>query len=429
MYSAKLGGGSGRITVAMYQGDGAEEAWRRHMAKYESIEIRHPNIMQLYGIVCAGALRAMVFHDELIPFKQFLKRFVHLPIFTAGILGCCAIEFWESLDYFYSVVPTEKRGDTDFTFWIRPATYQFCIDLVLSSDPDLDHHLPSFWFDGTRPRMEDVSLSDPNAEAVIISNLSEYEYHDIFSRPPLARERGFTCSAELRVGSGMIFFHSNSQSGALFKIAELPGGPPGLSGWTTEPEQEEGTVMDGLWTRYKSRRVRCLQLQLHHHHWMDYWLAQANHILTRLDATSRFEDYFFVYTVVFRLQCLPNKYNDHQPNGYLFVCPPKLFETGQDSLQWPDYPAYWSLDPSGASPLSTEDAKILGFPIIHYETVIDGYSWNRSVYDALRRFHQDKGFNPESQELAIHLSYPLYKLSSQADTPSACTETIYITRY
>jgi hypothetical protein len=126
--------------------------------------------------------------------------------------------------------------------------------------------------------------------------------------------------------------------------------------------------------------------------------------------------------VRFLLQCLPNKYNDHQPNGYLFVCPPKFFETGQNSLQWPDYPAYWSLDPSGASPLNTEDAKILGFPIIHIETIIEGYSWNKSVYDGLRRFHLGKGFNPESQELAIHLGYPLYKLSSQPDTPSACSE-------
>jgi hypothetical protein len=73
-------------------------------------------------------------------------------------------------------------------------------------------------------------------------------------------------------------------------------------------EQEEGTVMDDLWIRYfrsesdcflshrligryDSRRVRCLERPAYHHFRQEDWLAQANHILTRLDATSRFEDY------------------------------------------------------------------------------------------------------------------------------------------
>ena len=127
-----------------------------------------------------------------------------------------------------------------------------------------------------------------------------------------------------------------------------------------------------------------------------------------------------MYAFKFRLHCLPNPYNTHEPDGYLFVCPPEDFQTGEHSLQWPDYPAYWSLDPSGAARLSTEDAKILGFSTLHIETVVSGYSWDNSVYDGLRRFHWGKGFDPESQEVAIHLGYPLYELSSQVVGPSAC---------
>ncbi|KAJ6464549.1 hypothetical protein C8R45DRAFT_501747 [Mycena sanguinolenta] len=51
MYSANLvvRESERKVTVAIYQGNGAEEEWRRDYAAYESI--RHPNILQLYGVV------------------------------------------------------------------------------------------------------------------------------------------------------------------------------------------------------------------------------------------------------------------------------------------------------------------------------------------------------------------------------------------
>ncbi|KAF7353321.1 hypothetical protein MSAN_01520100 [Mycena sanguinolenta] len=62
MYSAESRRDPGPVTVAMYQGDEAEEEWRQHLAKYE--EIRHPNIIQLYGPASTKWLRAIVFHDD-----------------------------------------------------------------------------------------------------------------------------------------------------------------------------------------------------------------------------------------------------------------------------------------------------------------------------------------------------------------------------
>ncbi|KAF7330726.1 hypothetical protein MSAN_02445200 [Mycena sanguinolenta] len=66
VYTAKIEGReSGHMTVAMYEGDGAEETWNEHLAKYELI--RHPNIMQLYGLVNTRRFRGMVFHDGADP--------------------------------------------------------------------------------------------------------------------------------------------------------------------------------------------------------------------------------------------------------------------------------------------------------------------------------------------------------------------------
>ncbi|KAJ7814760.1 hypothetical protein B0H14DRAFT_2849519 [Mycena olivaceomarginata] len=87
-YSAKVVGGEpGPMTVALYQGADTEEEWRQHITKYESI--RHPKIMQLYGLMSTKGLRGVVFHDETIPFLQFHSRFKHSPILYAYIMTYC----------------------------------------------------------------------------------------------------------------------------------------------------------------------------------------------------------------------------------------------------------------------------------------------------------------------------------------------------
>ncbi|KAJ6462828.1 hypothetical protein C8R45DRAFT_788709, partial [Mycena sanguinolenta] len=65
--------------------------------------------------------------------------------------------------------------------------------------------------------------------------------------------------------------------------------------------------------------------------------------------------------------------------------------------------AYWPLDPSGVDCLSPEDATQLGFPSFEPTTRVDGMYWDSSVYEGLRQFHEGKGFDPYSQDVARHL--------------------------
>ncbi|KAJ7679565.1 hypothetical protein DFH06DRAFT_944835, partial [Mycena polygramma] len=66
---------------------------------------------------------------------------------------------------------------------------------------------------------------------------------------------------------------------------------------------------------------------------------------------------------------------------------------------------YWSLEPSGAHPLSREEAMELGFPTLQLRTEVEGFSWDSSVYAGLAKFHQAKGFDPYSQDVARHVGY------------------------
>ncbi|KAJ7347422.1 hypothetical protein DFH08DRAFT_809179 [Mycena albidolilacea] len=93
------------------QGDKAEE--QQHVVKYEAV--RHPHIMQLYGLVQPRGLCGMVFLNELIPFYQFLNPFKHSRILTTYILA-------------YS--SSEWRDYISFPVWIRPATGELSVDLV-----------------------------------------------------------------------------------------------------------------------------------------------------------------------------------------------------------------------------------------------------------------------------------------------------------
>ncbi|KAF7374117.1 hypothetical protein MSAN_00292900 [Mycena sanguinolenta] len=84
VYSAKLETRfrKGNMTVAMYQGDGAEEEWRQDLAKY-----MHPNIIQIYEAASSNNIYATVFYDDLIPFEDFLCLYHQSPLLTVYVYG------------------------------------------------------------------------------------------------------------------------------------------------------------------------------------------------------------------------------------------------------------------------------------------------------------------------------------------------------
>jgi hypothetical protein len=57
----------------------------------------------------------------------------------------------------------------------------------------------------------------------------------------------------------------------------------------------------------------------------------------------------------------------------------------------------------------------LGFPAIDFNMVVDGLSWDASVYDGICQFQKAKGFNPYSQEVVTELGWPLFQVSCDRD--------------
>ncbi|KAJ7231520.1 hypothetical protein C8J57DRAFT_1580734, partial [Mycena rebaudengoi] len=99
------------------------------------------------------------------------------------------------------------------------------------------------------------------------------------------------------------------------------------------------------------------------------------------------------------------------PHGYLFLCPLQDLQGNSPSeFRYPACPAYWSLDPSGARRLGSEEAERLGFPSFTLRMTVRTTSWDDIVYAGIREFHQAKGFDPYSQDVARELGYPLFKI-------------------
>jgi len=146
------------------------------------------------------------------------------------------------------------------------------------------------------------------------------------------------------------------------------------------------------------------------------WPVQASHIFGRLGITSDFEDYVVVNTLYFEFVISATT---TALKGFLFLCPAKDFQTGPASFAWPECPAYWSLDPLGVERLSTKDVTDLGFPSIRLSMRIEGISWDTSIYAGIRQFHEDKGFDPDTQDVARYLGHPLYQLSAELNVPFA----------
>ncbi|KAF7337115.1 hypothetical protein MVEN_02149100 [Mycena venus] len=299
-----------------------------------------------------------------------------------------------------------------YTIWIRGSTGRLCVDLAASSGTKL-------WFyeNSQIPNPLGSSFLDiTTKEAMLVDHLAVHQYGGICYQH-LSQSRYLSISTLEEINLAGIFCCSSVHNLEEFvEIAAIPDVQflPDERWFSGRAQPEVGR--DG-WNRYNSDDISGTTIRLHlwdGEHWA--WLGQAGHIFSRLGITSNFEDYVVVNTVYFEFIISAAT---GAPKGFLFLCPAKDFQNGPSTFKWPEYPTYWSLDSSGIEPLSLEEAINLGFPSIILSLKVKARSWDAGVYNGLRQFHQAKGFDPDSQEIAQHLGHPLYRLSTEINAPFA----------
>ncbi|KAJ6512507.1 hypothetical protein C8R45DRAFT_960601 [Mycena sanguinolenta] len=393
------------MTVVVYQGAGSEQEWRQDIEKY--MTVRHPSIVQLYGTATCGTIHAAVFNDDLIPLQQFVDTYRHSHFASLYIDSYINVEFSAVWNYFHGTFQ-HYLSQRSCTFFIRRTTGQFCADLA-----------PGGPFLRQIPPLRELCsqqglrfLSEEDTEAIIVDSLTLDQYHEI-CRWEFSTTRSISIPTSVTVNlDSVLNCPSRGTSDEMVEIAYLPN-----ANLSSEPRWRiigqwpvSGEVITDGWIRFNSDDVtdRTLSLSLSSP-LAECWLSQANYIFKTLQISSNLLDHVVVHRIHFILTILTIK--GSIPRGFLFLCPWEEFQTRPSSFKWPDFPAYWSLDPSGVERLTSEDATGLGFPSIRLSTETQAKSWDATVYGGLHRFHQIKGFSPDTQDLARHLGQKLYKLS------------------
>ncbi|KAJ7153835.1 hypothetical protein C8R46DRAFT_1228126 [Mycena filopes] len=396
VYCAQVDGRASDMTVAVYQGDGADKDWHQDIETYI-----HPNIIQIYAGASYGNIHATIFHGDLVPFKQYVSTFS--PIVAVYLYALFAKDYLRS----------ELQWDVDpwfCTFWIRSSTGRISADLVppdRDNKLDLDTRIP---VDPLRPTPFDPS----NYEAMAIQSLSLRDYHTICSLHSHFTSISTTASESVTLGAIICWpMLDRAHYQDVVEIASLPEPLLHCPGWLLLLFEDlgAGDLMENGWIRFNANDSynKEIVLIVDTRRTPTCWLLQANYVFSSLHIESNLEDYVLLLEVEFKVTV--SHPSGNCPQGYLFLCPKQDFQVPSTMFRWPACPAYWSLDASGDERLSTEEATQLGFPLLELATQLEGVSWDTSVYAGLRQFHRAKGFDPERQDVARHLGDRLFCLS------------------
>ncbi|KAJ6626663.1 hypothetical protein B0H10DRAFT_1998053 [Mycena sp. CBHHK59/15] len=303
---------------------------------------------------------------------------------------------------------------------IRRSTGQLCLDLSPSNPKE--HFKRVYYWQPIHTSMIPMPQLGPVPESIILSSFTLEEFHDCV-RTSGSWESKWFCNIYTSVQLGSIVSWLDSKETmchmeSKFEYTDY--------GWTFNlggSDVPQPVVTESGWSRIASWSLdgslsRILFTTPFN---LAIWLAQANHIFSTLQITSNQGTYCFVEGIQYSIH-FPGTL-DGIPRGYLFLCPLENLQTADETqFQHPDLPAYWSLDPSGIEKLSTEEAENLGFPPLEFTMEVHGIPWPEIAYSALRQFHQAKGFDPKSQDVARHLGYPLYQISPKWETRFAYVE-------
>ncbi|KAJ7660258.1 hypothetical protein DFH06DRAFT_392842 [Mycena polygramma] len=407
VYSSQIHGSSKAMTAVVFQGDDANERLREEISQYTNL--RHPQILQLYGVVNARGIHATIFHDDLIPYRALRDRYRTSHFSTVYFWACLEGDF-SDVDQYMATGLGRFLHWSDYTVWIRSSTGRLCLELTASG-----FYVPLYLTGVATP---DHLLLRPPEDLEIAASMSLEDYHEI-CHWHLCQFHQFPIYTTTTVNLGSIRRLSGAKYRNSFEIAishevEIEDfGWAILDPWMGEERyirQEGIVVMENAWMRcdvYPQYRRRICTSPVQP--WS--WLAQANHIVDRLGISYNPADYFLTDVIHFWLTL-----NETRPPGYLFLCPLTDLQTDTSiGFRTPECAAYWSFNPSGADRLSPDEARRHGFPHLRVQMEVWGKYWDSSVYAGIREFHKAKGFDPYSQQVAIELGCPPFEITCDPD--------------
>ncbi|KAJ7262525.1 hypothetical protein C8J57DRAFT_1471120 [Mycena rebaudengoi] len=397
-------------------------------SNYLTLCLRHPSLIQLFGVTSSTRLKALIYHDGLMPLDEFLQMHQQSPLGSAYVEYEFGRHFVAALNHWHEVTGKwllvwdsygfRNRLETGTMLWIRNSTGQLCIEVNNSEEKYAHRPLAH----PGSPISSRVHLtSDINLEDKLLSNMSLHDIHNIFSFS------GWQDQIEIS-DPGIILLGSLSWPTAscvnLFNpfseisLSDSLGLPDvDVRGWEVADTYMQGSssLHEGLvilpngWTRVALAALPIdEECHLLKHIFLDMeteqevrktWISQANNIM---DKTGLDVDEF----------TLQGTFMADSPTDevYLFLFPPNVANSrGHLAVHLPleTETYYWSFDPEGIEHLPQDSLDKFALPSVSFRAQVSAVHWRQEVYDSIAACHCAKHFDPASQDVAIELGYPL----------------------
>ncbi|KAK7013002.1 hypothetical protein R3P38DRAFT_1514587 [Favolaschia claudopus] len=433
VHAAKVFGSTTPFTVAMYEGKDANEEWDKYIAIHS--RLRHPNFLQLFGMLTADGLYAAVFHEEYIPFKQALQSYTLTRTHEIYFWNFFERQFHKYANYLLpiageAVCPGSDRiqlSNMQFTPWLH-RTGIVCFEIAQSN----------VWscFQGISKRLEfenvhpawpqnsyDTALHSaehlllPHDLPKMIALMEFCDYYILVGRTVKYRSTRLEHADSVRMSSWLVSDGEKVAREVAFLICpELPSATSYLYGGGCSFRGNDGCCRK---VRFFPRNqgvepdepdvANLLKLESHSTH--EGWLSQAGYVLSQL--SLEVDVCSIVRCVDVKMIMHPSKPSVHEAE--LSLPPLSAFLTPDGThLQYPTEQPCW-FDPVRNEPLSMDKAEMLGLPAIELTIDVTSVYIDKSTLQQLREFHQGKGFDPDSQEIAKHLGYALYYFGNTGD--------------
>ncbi|KAJ6544490.1 hypothetical protein B0H19DRAFT_301850 [Mycena capillaripes] len=253
MYSARVGRRKPDMSVILYEGNNAEEQSRQYISRHSSI--RHPNFIQIFGVARSFGIHAIVAHDNLMTYKDFLEFRRPSSSMRVYLYACWGAELLDAKGYFERMFLQELG---DLTFWIRRSTGRPCIELVPSDIPCPNYSYSELLFAPDTL----IEFDDPNSEARVMESLDIEKYHDICSWH-LSQTRNFSTRAQAELNPGAVMdCPASSQLEDSMEIAVLTSTDFYAGCWVSDA-RVVGKFMEDGWIRYTIHLFTYLELADH----------------------------------------------------------------------------------------------------------------------------------------------------------------------
>ncbi|KAF7340330.1 hypothetical protein MVEN_01952200 [Mycena venus] len=402
----------------------------------EAGRYRHPSLAQLFGFTCSAGVNALIYHDDMMTISQI--RTMH----AQSALASTYVEL-ELLRHFYAanLYWEENTGkwldNLPGTAWIRLSTGKLCLDIGDGVERccDIRAHLRSF----TPAELPSFKLTENELHAKLLCALKLTEFHT------MAAYSGWHFSYTLPSSTETITLPSIwiPSDGADLKLPQtlaipfpkhLTSNDIYVQSWYGHTLCSE--VMPTGWTRVElpndpdqdsyhlsaGAGLECHQAD----NVMKWWLSQQNYVCKHLQSVIAAGVPLHIITDICFHCFLNTQLDGFTLRGtfmtdaplnkvYLFLFPPQVkVLNGQLAITNPSDAEkyYWAFDPAGLDRLTHESAEEIGLPTPEFSTEVDGPTWNECEYAMIREFHSGKDFDPESQDVAIAMGYPLVDIEA-----------------